>query len=173
VNPARIAFAFGAVFAASIALSLVHPWGNPRLGVQPNAPLLEGSVVPEDVRHVLATKCADCHSESTYFPAYTRLAPASWLIERDVHEGRSYLNMSQWQHYNLESQVDLLTRIASEARGGQMPVKQYLILHPQARLSPQEQQLIYDWAKAERKRIRKQLAGPPDRSLADEGIKTP
>ena len=173
MNPARIAFAFGAVFAASIALSLVHPWGNPRSGVQPNALLLEGSAVPEEVRHVLATKCADCHSESTYFPAYTRLAPASWLIERDVREGRTYLNMSQWQHYNLESQVDLLTRIASEARSGQMPVKQYLILHPQARLSPQEQQLIYDWAKAERKRIRKQLAGAPGRSLADEGIKTP
>ena len=173
MNPARIAFAFGAVFAASIALSLVHPWGNPRLGVQPNAPLLEGSVVPEDVRHVLATKCADCHSESTYFPAYTRLAPASWLIERDVHEGRSYLNMSQWQHYNLESQVDLLTRIASEARGGQMPVKQYLILHPQARLSPQEQQLIYDWAKSKRKRLRQAPDPSSDQSSVDTRTQKP
>lgn len=173
MNPARIAFAFCAAFAASIALSLVHPWGNPRSSVQPDAPLLEGSAVPEDVRHVLATKCADCHSESTHFPAYTRLAPASWLIERDVHEGRSHLDMSQWQHYSLESQADLLARIASEARSGQMPVKQYLILHPKARLSPQEQQLIYDWAKAERKRIRKQLAGQPGKSLADERIKTP
>ncbi|HEX3472129.1 MAG TPA: heme-binding domain-containing protein [Silvibacterium sp.] len=158
MNPARIASVFGLVFAASLALSSVHPWGNPRSGIQPATPLLEGSAVPEDVRHVLATKCADCHSANTYYPAYSRLAPASWLIERDVHEGRSHLDMSQWQHYSLESQVDLLTRIASEARSGQMPVKQYLILHPKARLSPQEQQLIYDWAKAERKRIRKQLA---------------
>jgi Haem-binding domain len=48
-----------------------------------------------------------------------------------------------------------------------MPVKQYLILHPKARLSPQEQQLIYDWAKAERKRIKKDLASQPDKTQAN------
>jgi hypothetical protein len=47
--------------------------------------------------------------------------------------------MSQWQRYNLETQIDLLASIASEVRSGQMPVKQYLILHPKARLSPEEQ----------------------------------
>jgi hypothetical protein len=32
--------------------------------------------------------------------------------------------MSQWQRYNLETQIDLLAKIATEARSGQMPVKQ-------------------------------------------------
>jgi hypothetical protein len=35
-----------------------------------------------------------------------------------------------------------------------MPVHQYLLLHPKARLSSQEQQLLYEWARAERKRVR-------------------
>ena len=39
-----------------------------------------------------------------------------------------------------------------------MPVRQYLVLHPKAKLSPEERQLIYDWAKSERKQIRQQLA---------------
>ena len=167
MNPTRIASAAGAMFAASIALSFVHPWGNLRSGVQADTPLLDGSAVPDKVRHVLEKKCADCHSTNTEWPLYSRLAPGSWLVEHDVHEGRNHLNMSQWQRYNLETQIDLLTSIASEVRSGQMPVKQYLILHPKARLSPEEQQLIYDWAKAERKNIRRQIEGLQDKSATN------
>jgi cytochrome c len=167
MNLVRIAFACGVTFAASIVLSFIHPWGNLRADAKAEAPLLDGSSVPVEVRHVLEAKCADCHSANTHWPAYSRLAPGSWLMEHDVHEGREHLDLTQWQHYSLESQVDLLAKIASEARSGQMPVKQYLILHPQARLSPQEQQLIYDWAKAERKRIKKDLASQPDKTQAN------
>jgi cytochrome c len=159
--------AAGALFAAAIALSFVHPWGNLRSGAEVNAVLLNGSEVPDQVRHVLEKKCADCHSTSTEWPLYSRLAPGSWLVEHDVHEGRNHLNMSQWQHYNLETQVDLLTEIASEARTGQMPIKQYLILHPKARLSSEEQQLIYDWAKAERKHIKQQIEELQDKPAAN------
>src|SRR5271170_5001276 len=167
MNPTRIAFAAGALFAVSMALSFVHPWGNLRSGVKADVPLLDGSAVPDEVRHVLQTKCADCHSTNTEWPLYSRLAPGSWLVEHDVHDGRNHLNMSQWQRYNLETQLDLLTSIASEVRSGQMPVRQYLILHPRARLSPEEQQLIYDWAKAERKDIRQQVEGLQDKPAAN------
>jgi cytochrome c len=54
----------------------------------------------------------------THYPAYSRLAPASWLIERDVLEGRQHMDMSQWRHYSLESQIDLLAKVGSEARSG-------------------------------------------------------
>ena len=147
--------ALGVVIALAlvIALSTIHPWGDLRAAA-PSTALLDGSAVPPNVRHVLEAKCADCHSENTHWPAYSRVAPASWLIERDVHDGRSHLNLSQWQHYSAEDQATLLNRIAAEVRSGQMPVKRYLVLHPQARLSTDEQQLIYDWAKAERKQIR-------------------
>jgi hypothetical protein len=48
-----------------------------------------------------------------------------------------------------------------------MPVKQYLILHPKARLSPEELQLISDWAKAERKHIKQQIEGLRDKPPAN------
>ena len=167
MNPSRIASAAAAMFAASITLSFVHPWGNLRSGLQADTPLLDGSAVPDTVRHVMEKKCADCHSTNTEWPLYSRLAPGSWLVEHDVHEGQDHLNMSQWQRYNLETQIDLLTSIASEVRSGQMPVRQYLILHPRARLSPEEQQLIYDWAKAERKHIRQQVEVLQDKPAAN------
>ena len=167
MNPTRIAFAAGSLFAASIALSFVHPWGNLRSRVQADAPLLDGSAAPDEVLHILENKCADCHSTNTDWPFYSRLAPGSWLVEHDVHEGRNHLNMSQWQRYNRDTQIDVLTKIASEVRSGQMPVKQYLILHPKARLSPEEQQLIYDWAKGERKHIKQWIEGLRDKPPAN------
>ncbi len=71
MNPTRIAFATGALFAASVVLSFIHPWGNLRSGVKADAPLLEGSAVPDEVRHVLETKCADCHSRQIPIGPYT------------------------------------------------------------------------------------------------------
>lgn len=153
---ATLVLAAGGALAASTALSFVHPWGNLRTGAQASATLLEGRAVPAEVRHVLEKKCADCHSNNTRWPAYSRLAPGSWLMEHDVHEAREHLNLSRWQQYSPESQIDLLSKIASVSRSGQMPVRQYLILHPSARLSADEQSLIYDWAKSERKRVRQQ-----------------
>jgi cytochrome c len=163
MNRAKIELACGCLFAASIALATVHPWGNPRSGVEPGAPLLQGSNVPDDVRRVLEKKCGDCHSPNTHYPVYTRLAPVSWMIERDVHGGRSAFDMSHWQAYTVDNQISLLTRIGSESRSGEMPLKPYLLLHPGNRLTAHEQQLIYNWTKAERRRIRQQSSGSQDK----------
>jgi cytochrome c len=173
MNRAKIELACGCLFAASIALATVHPWGNPRSGFERGAPLLQGSNVPEDVRRVLEKKCADCHSANTHYPVYTRLAPVSWMIERDVHEGRSAFDMSRWQDYSADNQISLLTRIGSESRSGEMPLKHYLLLHPDNRLTAQEQELIYNWARAERKRIRQQASGSPDKPGLQSRIEKP
>jgi hypothetical protein len=50
--------------------------------------------------------------------------------------------------------MSLLSKIASEARSGEMPPRQYLIIHRDAMLTPEQQDLLYLWAKAERKRLK-------------------
>ncbi len=156
------------MLALSVLLSFIHPWGNLRTSAQTGGVILAGVDVPADVRQVLETKCSDCHSANTHWPLYGRMAPGSWLMERDVHEGREHLNLSNWQQYDLETQAGLLTKIGSEARSGQMPVKQYLLLHPQARLTPAEQQLLYGWARTERKRVRAQQAQQAQGEASEE-----
>lgn len=145
-------------FVASIALSLVHPYGDVRAGTGRGDALLGGATVPPEVLNVLSTKCADCHSSNTHWPLYSRIAPGSWLMESDVAGGRTHLNLSEWQHYSPENRIQLLSRIASEARGGQMPPRNYLLLHPNARLSAAEQDLLYGWAKSERRRLKQSSA---------------
>jgi len=143
----------GVVVLAIAALSLVHPWGNLRSASSQGNVILAGSNVPEEVQTVLAHKCGDCHSKNTSWPAYSRIAPSSWLVEHDVHEGREHMNLSNWEQYAIDSRIDLLSKISTQLRQGKMPLKQYLLLHPEARLSESERKLIVDWTKVERKRL--------------------
>lgn len=172
MTPGRIMVIFACAVGAIVAFSVIHPWGNPRTVTNPELPLMDGAAIPETVLPMLEQKCADCHSDKTRWPLYSRLPPASWLIERDVSEGRKRLNLSAWPRYTSDEKIDLLTRIASEVRSGEMPVKGYLILHPHAKLSPQEQQILYDWAKTERRRI-KTIAGMEPRSASDQRTNRP
>ncbi len=41
--------------------------------------------------------CYDCHSNETVWPWYSSVAPASWLLQRDVDEGRDHMNFSEWE----------------------------------------------------------------------------
>ena len=40
--------------------------------------------------------CFDCHSNETKWPWYSNIAPMSWLVQRDVDEGREHMNLSEW-----------------------------------------------------------------------------
>ena len=50
--------------------------------------------------------CFDCHSNETEWPAYSRVAPVSWLIQHDVSEGRAVLNFSEWQWAQKEAEEE-------------------------------------------------------------------
>lgn len=79
--------------------------------------------------------CFDCHSNETVWPAYASIAPISWLIQRDVVEGRQKLNFSDWgRGEEMEEPEELLEAVEE----GEMPPASYLLLHPEARLSEAE-----------------------------------
>jgi cytochrome c len=143
-------------FATALAiavLSLVHPWGNLRGASINGRAILAGANAPEEIRNAFALKCGDCHSNNTRWPLYSRVAPTSWLVEHDVHGGREHLNLSSWEKYSTDYRIDLLGKMGTQLRQGKMPLKQYLLLHPEARLSEAERKLIIDWTKTERKRL--------------------
>jgi hypothetical protein len=86
--------------------------------------------------------CFDCHSNLTKWPWYTNIAPVSWLIQRDVDEGRERLNFSDWgaPRRGEGREGNEITRSIEE---GEMPPWFYLLPHPDARLTPAEKdQLI-------------------------------
>ena len=122
-----------------VGLGAVHPFGNPR--VEPArglGTLLQGANMPAQAKAVLVAKCADCHSSETRWPVYSRVAPGSWLIERDIVEARKKMDLSHWEEMPSETQDVMIGKIIHEAKSGDMPPPQYLALHWQARLTETE-----------------------------------
>lgn len=77
----------------------------------------------------------------------------SWLMARDIQQARLHMNLSQWQQYSPEDRVMLLSEVGSAVKNHEMPVQRYVLLHSDARLSDQEREQIYQWTRAERKRL--------------------
>jgi hypothetical protein len=80
--------------------------------------------------------CYDCHSNETRWWWATNIAPFSWLIQRDVDEGRAHLNFSEFAGEPSTSEF------AEVVGGGEMPPIQYTLIHPGAKLSDAEQQTL-------------------------------
>jgi hypothetical protein len=102
----------------------------------------------------------------------------SWLIEKNVHDARSHLNLSHWQEYDAQKRHDLLTEMDAVARNRRMPLPRYTLLHPDAKPSSAEFDRIYQWARAERRRQNfggRPLAGPLAKAAprGDPGAKLP
>jgi cytochrome c len=139
----RVWTAAALTVAAVVGLGFVHPFGDPR--VEPAeglGTLLQGAKMSADARSVLVMKCADCHSSETRWPVYARVAPGSWLIERDIVEARKAMDLSRWEEMPVERQDVLLAKIAHEAKNGDMPPLQYRALHWGAKLSRADVQAL-------------------------------
>ena len=93
---------------------------------------------PEAVAGVVRRACADCHSNQTVWPWYSRVAPVSWLVADDVSEGRSRLNLSEWNRLGAEASQLKMRQMCTEIRKGEMPMPLYTLMHPKAKVSPAE-----------------------------------
>lgn len=64
------------------------------------------------------------------------------------------MNFSEWQQYTLQQRQKLLADVASAVKNGKMPLRQYTFIHQHAKLSEAERDLVYRWARKERRRLR-------------------
>ncbi len=85
---------------------------------------------------LMRTACMDCHSNETRYPWYSTIAPVSWLVNKDINEGRHELNLSTGKRVEGDEMIEQIER-------GKMPPAVYLPIHPDANLTPeQKKQLI-------------------------------
>lgn len=139
--------ALGMVAVFGLLQLVPYGWSHP------NPPVTQAVAWPDAATESLArAACYDCHSNETTWPAYSYVAPASWLVRRDVEQGRAELNLSELDQGGGDELDDAAETIAD----GSMPPRPFRLLHPDARLSDvEEQQLIAAF---------QQLAGSYERS---------
>jgi hypothetical protein len=121
------------IAAALLAIQLV-PYGrdhaNPPVSAEP----------PWDspaTRALARDACFDCHSHQTQWPAYASVAPASWLVQYDVKEGREALNFSEWNRPQKEA-----AEAAEKVLEGEMPPPAYRLMHAHARLNADDRERL-------------------------------
>ena len=118
------------IIAAIVIIQLI-PIGrnhtNPPVTSEPNWDMPQ-------TRELAKRACFDCHSNESVWPWYSNIAPVSWLVQRDVDEGRRIVNFSEWT----TSRQERGGEIVEVLQEGEMPPPNYLLLHPSARLSSQE-----------------------------------
>lgn len=103
---------------------------------------------PRDIRGMLRRACYDCHSNETRWPWYSRTAPGSWIVGRDVEHARHAFNFSDWSGGVAKRQVSgggILLAACAAVENGYMPPSQYRMLHRDAALSPAEMQRFCQW----------------------------
>jgi hypothetical protein len=111
-----------------------------------NPPVTGEIHAPPAIKALLRRACYDCHSNETTWPWYSRVAPASWLLHRDVVEGRRHLNFSEWSAIPAEKRVRRMKDLVEEVSEGGMPPWFYLPMHAAAHLSAEEKQALESWA---------------------------
>lgn len=111
--------------------------------------------VPPDVKAIIDRSCNDCHTHTVRWPWYSKVAPMSWLVAEDVEEGRKELNFSMWATYKPRRQDHKLEEICEQVKDGEMPLKNYLYLHRDAKLTDADRQRLCEWADGFRAEIRR------------------
>jgi hypothetical protein len=133
-----------AILGILIVIQFV-PSGRPDNKPVAGSDIHEQLNVPGEVSTILKNACYDCHSQEVKYLWYASVAPVSFLISRDVRKGRKHLDFSLWKEIPLKKKLKVLGEIGEEVEEGDMPLPIYPPLHPEAKLSQEDRELILSW----------------------------
>lgn len=101
----------------------------------------------KEVQPIFQAKCMDCHSQNTKFPWYYKWPVAKQLIDQDVKEAKTHLDMTEgYPFVSHATPKEDLEAIVETVRKQEMPPWRYRILHPDSALTEHEQSVILSWA---------------------------
>lgn len=102
---------------------------------------------PAEVAALLKDACYDCHSYHTKYPWYTYVQPVGWWVGHHIEEGREHLNFSIWSTYEAKRRAHKMEESYEEVEEGEMPIKGYPLMHPEAQLSKEQRELLVRYFK--------------------------
>ncbi len=138
----RVAIGLGLAFGA---LQLVPTPRNTGVTEGP-ASLVAREKPPGDVQGMLQRACYDCHSDNTKYPWYAAVQPVAWWMNQHVSDGKAEVNFSDFARYDAKRTVRKLQAVADEVHDRKMPLKSYLLMHGEAKLTDAEATRLAKWA---------------------------
>ena len=133
----------GLLLLAGIA-QLLQPTRNISEGPYEND-ISKVYAVPVNVQNVLTQKCYDCHSNNTDYPWYIHIQPIGWWMASHIKEAKDELNFNEFKTYNQKKASHKLEEVMEVLEDGAMPIKSYVWLHSDAKVTAEEAKAITDW----------------------------
>ncbi len=116
--------------------------------IEPSLDFVKLENPPENIAVLLKNACYDCHSHSTEYPWYTNVQPFAWMIRSHFRGGRQHLNFAEWGNYDEAKKRHKLEEIAEEVESNVMPMKSYVFMHSEAKMSDAQKKELVDWVKS-------------------------
>lgn len=104
-------------------------------------PVTKKIEAPREVLAILENSCFNCHSNQPNLSWYDKIAPISWAVNKDVKRAREVLNFSEWNYSAGEHQGKMYA-ILNMMQSGKMPLHEYTLLHPSAKITTQDIETI-------------------------------
>ena len=124
----KLALAGVVIFAL---LQLIRP------GI-PTQPATAEIQAPPEITSILNKDCYSCHSDQRRLSWFDEIVPGYWLVRNDILTARQHLNFSTIGAKPAAAQRATLFEAASMIQLGAMPLPQFTLLHPNARVTPAE-----------------------------------
>ncbi len=107
--------------------------------------ILKHEQIPDSVQQILKNACFDCHTNNTKYLWYHRIMPVSWMINKHIIEGKDELNFSEWGKLDNYDKIGALEDMRQELEQKTMPIKQYVWMHKEAKLTDNDRAAIIAW----------------------------
>src|ERR1700681_1869273 len=125
----------GRLIVVGLVLFAVLQIVRPGIPAKPATAEIEA---PQEVKQVLVKDCYSCHSDQRRLSWFDQIVPGYWLVRRDILTARDHLNFSTLGAKPAAAQKATLYEAVNMFQLGAMPLPQFLRLHPDARVTPQE-----------------------------------
>ncbi len=107
--------------------------------------ILKHEQLPQNVQQILQNACFDCHTNNSNYLWYHKIVPVSWMINKHIVEGKDELNFSEWGKMDNYDKIGALEDIRQELEQKTMPIKQYVWMHKEAKLTDEDRAAVIAW----------------------------
>jgi hypothetical protein len=125
----------GKVIVAGVVVSALLQLVRPGI---PDKPATAELQAPPEVRHILDKGCYSCHSDQRRLSWFDQIVPGYWLVRHDILSAREHLNFSTLGSKPAAVQKATLYEAVNMIQLGAMPLPQFVKLHPEAKVTPEE-----------------------------------
>ena len=125
---------FGKLVVAGVLVFALLQVVRPGIPIKPATAELNA---PSEVRH-LGKNCYSCHSDQRRLSWFDQIVPGYWLVRHDILTARKHLNFSTLGTRPAAMQKATLYEAVNMIQLGAMPLRSFVLLHPEARVTPEE-----------------------------------